>query len=61
MTIDHESRRDSDAVAATRESIDNSMGPRPTQAVFFGGLAVALATLMIGATAFVLLSAMTYG
>ncbi|HEV7277849.1 MAG TPA: hypothetical protein VGN80_16335 [Devosiaceae bacterium] len=37
-----------------------SMGPRPTQANFLAGLALALVVLMVAATAFVMLSALTY-
>ena len=61
MTVERDGRGDAVAMAATRESIDNNMGTRPTQALFIGYLAVALTIMMIAATAFVLLPAMTYG
>jgi hypothetical protein len=54
-------RRDPTAAAYDDPHGSGSMGPRPTQAIFVGGLAIALVILMISATAFVMLSAFTYG
>lgn len=56
-------RRDVDPTNAAYSDPHGSgtMGPHPTQAMFLGGLAVALLILMIAATAFVMLSALTYG
>jgi hypothetical protein len=56
-------RRDVDPTTAAQSDPHGSgtMGPHPTQAMFLGGLAVALLILMIAATTFVMLSALTYG
>lgn len=56
-------RHDTDPTTAALGDPHGSgtMGPQPTQAMFVGGLAVALLVLMLAATAFVMLSALTYG
>jgi len=61
MTMDaNDPRVDPTAAAYSDPHGSGSMGPRPTQAMFLSGLALGLALLMIAATAFVLLSALTY-
>jgi hypothetical protein len=59
MTMDTDSRL-SETTTSDPHGL-GSMGSRPSQAVFLGGLAVALLVFMLAATAFVMLSALTYG
>ena len=60
VTIDPNERNvDPTAAAYNDPHGSGSMGPRPTQAMFLGGLAVALVVLMVVATAFVMLPALT--
>lgn len=56
----NERRVDPTAAAYSDPHGSGSMGPRPTQAKFLGGLAVALVVLMVAVTAFVMLGALTY-
>lgn len=55
----NERSADPTAAAYSDPHGSGSMGPRPTQAMFLGGLAVALLVLMVVSAAFVMLPALT--